>query len=38
LLLVYQPYEVAAFNVGIVTVEISEAELLEAGAPLVWVE
>jgi hypothetical protein len=38
LLLVYQPYEVASFDAGIISVEISDEELLYCGAPLVWVD
>lgn len=38
LLLVYQPYEVASFDLGIISIELSDEELLAAGAPLVWVE
>ena len=38
LLLVYQPYEVASFDAGIISVELTDEELLYCGAPLVWVD
>ncbi|MBO5832084.1 MAG: DUF3298 domain-containing protein [Alistipes sp.] len=34
--IVYQPYEVASFDEGIIAVEISDAEISAAGAPLLW--
>ena len=34
--IVYQPYEVASFAEGIIAVEISDAEIEAAGAPLLW--
>lgn len=37
-LLAYQPYEIASYNDGIITVEITDAEIAATGAPLVWVE
>ncbi len=38
LLLVYQPYEVAAYDEGIISVELSDEELAAVGAPLLWRE
>lgn len=38
LLLVYQPYEIAPYSTGIVTVELSDADIAATGAPLLWVE
>ena len=34
---IYQPYEVAPYSEGIISVEISDEELSEVGAPLLWV-
>ena len=38
LLFVYQPYEVAPYSEGIISVELCDEELAETGAPLVWVD
>lgn len=37
LLLVYQPYELAPYSYGMVTVELTDEELASTGASLVWV-
>lgn len=37
LTLVYQPYAVACFAAGIISIELSDAEIAATGAPLVWV-
>ena len=34
---IYQPYEVAPYSEGIISVEISDEELAEVEAPLLWV-
>lgn len=36
LLFVYQPFEVAPFDEGIISVEINDEQIAAAGAPLVW--
>ena len=33
---VYQPYEIAAFSEGIISVELTDEEIEATGAPLVW--
>lgn len=38
LLLVYQPYELAPYSYGMVTVELTDEELAATGASLVWVQ
>lgn len=38
ILFVYQPYEVACFAAGILSVEVSDEQIKGTGAPLVWVE
>ena len=38
LLFVYQPYEVAPYSEGIISVELSDEELADTGAPLVWID
>lgn len=35
--LIYQPYEVAPYSEGIISVEVSDEELEELGVPLLWV-
>ena len=37
IVLVYQPYEVAFYDAGIISVELSDEELAAVGAPLLWV-
>ncbi|MBQ8492691.1 MAG: DUF3298 domain-containing protein [Alistipes sp.] len=37
LTIVYQPYAVACFAAGIISLEFTDAELAATGAPLVWV-
>ena len=36
ILFVYQPYEVACFAAGILSVEVSDEEMVEVGAPILW--
>lgn len=36
LVVVYQPYEAASFSAGILSVEITDAEVEAIGAPLLW--
>ena len=38
LLFVYNPYAVACFAAGILSVEFSDEEIAATGAPLLWVE
>lgn len=38
LLLEYQPYEVAPYCVGIVGIELTDAQIAATGAPLIWVD
>lgn len=37
LLLVYQPYEIASFDAGILSVELSDEELAALGVTLLWI-
>jgi hypothetical protein len=34
--LVYQPYEVASYSEGIISVEITDEELEQMAVPLLW--
>ena len=38
LLFVYQPYEVAPYSEGLISVELSDEELADTCAPLVWID
>ena len=38
LTLVYQPYAVASFAQGIISLDLSDEEIAATGAPLVWVD
>ena len=38
LMLVYQPYDIAPYSAGILSVEISDEAIAATGAPLVWIK
>mgnify|MGYP003450229049 FL=1 len=38
LMLVYQPYDIAPYSEGILSVELSDEAIAATGAPLVWIK